>query len=104
MMFFNHPEVRGFLTKHGEVYTLRAKERREGRDILVCGSYFRNKRLGSGEIRLVKKTARLTPAVVRPYVRKSGLASSKAWIEAFKTFCKGKLPSVACLYHVRLLD
>ena len=104
MMFFNHPEVRRFLVKHGAVYTLRAKERREGRDILVYGSRFRNKRLGIGDVRLVKRTKRLTPAVIRSRVRKSGLRSSTAWIETFKVLCKGKLPSAAYLYHVRLLD
>lgn len=102
MMFFNHPKVRQFLLQRKEVYTLREKKRHEGRDSLVVGRLFKTKKIGFGQISMVKKITKISPKKLKPYVKKSGLKNSKEWIDALKTFCKGKVPRTMYLYNVQL--
>ena len=83
-MWFKHVQAREFLFKRGEVFTLRPKKRkREGRDPIAVGPQRGWTNLGTADIRFVKKIWPLTPTALRPYVRKSGLASGRDWIEAF---------------------
>lgn len=104
MMFFNHPKVRAYLMAHGEVFTLRDHKRREGRDLLVTGSRFKNARLGFGEVCLVKIFAGLSSKALRPYLNRSGFQKCAEWIEAFKEVHKKSGDGEAFLFYVRLLD
>ncbi|MFC1679636.1 hypothetical protein ACFL2T_05450 [Elusimicrobiota bacterium] len=105
-MWFKHVQAREFLFKQGEVYTLRpGKRKRDGRDTLVEGPRFGWNKLGSANVRFIKEIWPLTPMALRPYVRKSGLPSGRAWIEAFFELNKNRKPAAraAYLYHVKLL-
>ena len=103
MMFFNNPKVRQFLLREKEVYTLRKKKRREGRDSLVMGRLFKTKKIGTGHISLVKQINGLTPTKIKPYVKKSGFKRSEDWFEALKTFTQGNVPKTVYLYRISLI-
>src|SRR5690349_3570218 len=102
-MFFNHPSVRAYLVKRGHVYTLRDHLIREGRHRLVHGSYFKNRRIGFGIVRLVKDWKNLSPSALQPYVRSSGLKSVRSWMGAFQAFSKGQRPHRVFLFRVDLV-
>ena len=79
MMFFNVPEARGQLLREGIVYTLRPKLRREGKDLAVYGSYFKNEKLGYVAVKYVGEINDLAP-----YLPASGFVSLKDWLAAAK--------------------
>ncbi len=103
MMFFNHPAVRGHLLKHGWVYTLRDRRKREGLHVLAHGRRFEFERLGHGWVEAVKDLPRLDARRVRPYVRGSGFGRATEWFEAFEEM-HGARRGPAFLYRVELLD
>lgn len=105
-MFFNHPIVRDFLIANREVFTLRAKRRREGRERLVYGALFRNTHIGSGMVTLVSlQNVLLAPRVLCPSrVAKSGFATRAQWLDAFMGINKNQVPTQAYLYHVTLVQ
>jgi len=80
MIYFNIPEVRKYLEKHSEVYTLR-KKRHEGIDLAVIGNYFMHKPLFPVIVELIGKSS---TTLLKKHVKKSGMKSATAWDELAK--------------------
>ena len=93
MIYFNISEVRKYLEKHDEVYTLR-KQRREGIDLAVTGNYFIHKPLFPVIVELIGKSSE---TLIKKYVKKSGMKSATAWDELAKRLSGKGL----YMYHIR---
>ncbi|MBA7663393.1 hypothetical protein ES703_71433 [subsurface metagenome] len=92
MIFFNIEEARDQLLKTGIVYTLRPKPRREGTDLAVNGSYFKNNKIGKVAIKYMGSTSELN---LENYRSKSGFERLSDWLRA----AKGSL----YLYEVKII-
>lgn len=120
VMFFNVDEVREYLLEHGEVYTLRKKRFRLGKDVAVKGSYFKRETLAKIFIEKAVDEPIVYWRQLLPYVTRSGLmkpipigrefdlptrermkeAEAKKWFELAKKLSGPDL----YLYHVSVRD
>jgi hypothetical protein len=91
VIWFNVPEAREYLLKHGEVYTLRRKERREGKEVLMYGGFGKK---GEVNVKFVREI--LDWNELNRYVDKSGFRTVDEWIR--------KAKGSRFLYHVVLLS
>jgi hypothetical protein len=91
VMWFNVSESREYLLKHGQVYTLRPKKRREGKEILSYGGFGKK---GEVNVKFVKEI--LDWNELNRYVDKSGFRTVDEWVR--------KAKGNRFLYHVVLLS
>ena len=93
MIWFNVRQALNQLLKHGEVYTLRPKKRREGIEPLFS-KFFPQKSKGDRVlVKFVKKITKKEDLI--PFVAKSGFSSIDEWLQ--------KAGEASFLYYVRLL-
>ncbi len=94
MMFFNVPEARIHLLEKGEVYTVRPKDRRTGKETAVRSNHREKVLLGKVSVEFVKRIACSEDLV--PYLEKSGFQNVYDWWEDanYSTF----------LYYARMLE
>jgi len=89
-MFFNVQEARNQLLNHGQVYTIRPKLRKTGRDIAVTGSYYHKERLGEIQIEFVMKVDQERyKEELQPYLIASGFSDIGSWWDEAKKDEKG---------------
>jgi len=91
VIWFNVKEARDYLLKHGLVYTLRPKKRREGKDILCYGGLGKK---GVVYVEFIKEIA--DDGELEEYVKSSGLESAREW--------RAKAKGSRHLYKVTLLS
>jgi hypothetical protein len=91
VMWFNVPEAREYLLQYGEVYTLRPKKRREGKEVLSYGGFGKK---GEVNVKFVKEI--LDWNELNRYVDKSGFRTVDEWVR--------KAKGNRFLYHVVLLS
>jgi len=117
VMIFKSKKALNFLLTHGEVYTLRPKRRKEGRDWITDRRG--GKKIANVEVELVAfidleknyaETYRYINTIFNcakdllgNYVEKSGFQSVGEWLSEGRRIYKGSLPNQPYLYHVRLV-
>ena len=79
-IFFNVPEARDYLLKHGYAYTLRPKMRRTGKDLAVYGSYYKHETIGPVRVDFIKEIKEDTE--LGKYVQESGFLNVQDWLAA----------------------
>ncbi len=113
MMLFKSEKALNFLLENGEVYTLRPRRRREGKDWIKIGRI----KLADIEVKLVGEVFsgwygyfwvrpvdnKRTILPLGNFVQKSGFRTVREWLEEVKRLNGGKVPDRLFLYHVRLL-
>ncbi len=113
VLIFKSQKALNFLLENGEVYTLRPKIRKEGRDWIT------NKRGGrkiaDAEVKLIGVCATTNRRLVveidtgsikslEDYVEKSGFSSVEEWFAEGNKIYKGKIPNRLYLYYVKLTN
>ena len=91
---FNVPEVRSFLRKHGEVYTIR-KSRSTG----LTKVYFGDKLVAIGYVRYVTDVT--DKSIIKRYVSKSGFRNVDDWYNLAVKLHRSR--NALKLYHVRII-
>jgi hypothetical protein len=76
-IFFNVPEARDHLLKHGRVYTLRRKRKSVGETTAREGNLFKFRELGRVNVEFVRQVS--GPAELEPYVGESGFRTVEEW-------------------------
>jgi len=113
MMLFKSEKALSFLLENGEVYTLRPRRRKEGKDWIKVGRV----KLADIEVRLIGEVFlgwygyfwvrpvenRNTIMPLGQFVQKSGFRTVGEWLEEVKRLNGGKIPDKLFLYYVKLL-
>ncbi len=103
MMYFLVPGVHKYLSKHGEVYTLRSPRRKKEGHEFFASSRRPFRPIGMGTVLHVKAFRGLNARQVARYAAKSGFKSGKDWVDQVAAYHKGRLPAVVHLYHAKLV-
>jgi len=100
MIWFNVHEAYSFLTKYGEVFTLRPNEKREGKCMLLSSIKGKPHYKGIVEVSFCRKinlSNVVHKAMLLNYVYKSGFKTIEEWLS------KAKESKVLYLYYVKLI-
>ena len=99
VIYFKSKRALEHLLKHGEVYTIRPKERTEG--FAVVKTSRKSQRLAVVDVKYVGK---VSAGTLDNFVDKSGFRSVREWLEEVRRLNGGKLPERMFLYCVKLLE